>query len=98
MSSLIISSSSRYQYIKRVSTDKEIAEAMLEMQASSKTSLFLEVMVKPGVKPNLGRPKSSPEENKLAFVEKNFGFKLSDVFSSGGASDAVRGGEKKMAA
>lgn len=63
-----------YQYVRRVSDEKELGDAMLEMQASPHSSLFLEVMVKPGVKPNLGRPKSSPEQNKIAFVEKNFGF------------------------
>lgn len=50
-----------------------IGETGESADAGETPSFFLEILVKPGVKPNLGRPKSTPEENKLAFVKTHFG-------------------------
>ncbi|CAD7938995.1 unnamed protein product [Amoebophrya sp. A120] len=63
-----------YQYAETATTEEEISSRVKEMQnlPSGQSSLFLEIRVKSGVKENLGRPKTSPEENKLAFVKKHY--------------------------
>ncbi|CAD7971987.1 unnamed protein product [Amoebophrya sp. A25] len=62
-----------YEYAKSATTTEDIVRCVTEMQnAASSSSMFLEIRVKPGVRKDLGRPKSSPEQNKDAFIAKNF--------------------------
>ena len=61
-----------YEYVVRVQTEEELKNALAECRASSHKKLFVEVLVKPGSRPDLGRPKTTPEQNKQMFMQKNF--------------------------
>lgn len=49
-------------------TEQETARALLQLRREQGPSL-LEIRVKKGSRPNLGRPRSTPIENKLSFME-----------------------------
>ena len=69
----LLAKSCGYQYAETAASAEEILSRFREMRAGDGGGAwFLEIRVKKGVKEPLGRPKSSPEENKRAFVQKYF--------------------------
>jgi len=56
-----------YEHAKSVTTKKDLQEAMKSTQ-KNKGPMLIEVMVKKGARKDLGRPTSTPIENKEAFV------------------------------
>ena len=57
-----------YDKVVSVKTLEELQSRLKELCANS-GSVFIEVLVSKGARPDLGRPKSSPIENKKAFME-----------------------------
>lgn len=57
-----------YAHAVRVDTAEELQSAVKNAQSFS-APVFIEVYVSKGSRPDLGRPKSSPIENKKAFME-----------------------------
>ncbi|MCB5231338.1 MAG: phosphonopyruvate decarboxylase [Candidatus Cloacimonas sp.] len=53
-----------------VANDKEELSKCIKEIDSSKGPVFLEVRVKKGSRSDLGRPKSTPAENKVSFIKK----------------------------
>ena len=62
-----------YKRIYSVSQEAELSDAMAQINATYKNGTqeltFIEVRVKKGARKDLGRPKSTPEENKAAFIK-----------------------------
>lgn len=56
-----------YRYTRSVSTEAELQEALQELCTGAGPS-FLEVRVSPAARSDLGRPKSSPADNKRSFM------------------------------
>jgi phosphonopyruvate decarboxylase len=52
----------------RVERHEDLADRVARLRAARGPAL-LEIMVKKGARANLGRPKTSPVENKVAFTE-----------------------------
>ncbi len=50
-------------------TETEISNALIELSSLNGPN-FIDIRVKPGARADLGRPKSSPIENKKLFIEK----------------------------
>ena len=50
-------------------TETEISNALIELSSLNGPN-FIDIHVKPGARADLGRPKSSPIENKKLFIEK----------------------------
>lgn len=62
-----------YKSSKSVETAEDLKAALTEMNNGSPGPHFLEVKVKPGVRPNLGRPTQTPAQNKkelMSFLRK----------------------------
>ena len=57
-----------YKQVWRVSGQEEIGEAMVKLRECEGPAL-LEVLVNKGARKNLGRPKSSPIQNKNDFMD-----------------------------
>lgn len=67
-----IASACGYTNVVHVETESEL-DAVLKKNATQKELTFIEVFVKKGARKDLGRPKSTPQENKKAlmkFLEK----------------------------
>ena len=62
----------KYQWVKRAENKGDALSALEEVRSSDDHTFFLEVMVKPGSRTDLGRPKSTPQENEEAFMKMNF--------------------------
>jgi len=60
-----IARAASYKSVARVETKKELIEAL----AIKEYPLFLEVRVHPGARADLGRPETTPEENKNDFIK-----------------------------
>ncbi len=59
-----------YSIVKSVSTKSELETVLNEIQfMKEKKSIFIEVKVKKGARKDLGRPKTSALENKVAFMD-----------------------------
>jgi phosphonopyruvate decarboxylase len=65
-----IARSCGYERVLRVETGAALREALAaaDSAAASSPLTFIEVIVKKGARPDLGRPRSSPEENKTALM------------------------------
>ncbi len=61
-----IAKSCGYESVKRVETIEELENALSNLEEKL---TFIEVIVKKGARKDLGRPKSTPIENKKAFME-----------------------------
>jgi phosphonopyruvate decarboxylase len=61
-----IARSCGYERVLRVKTRAALKEALA---AGDNRLTFIEAVVKKGARPDLGRPRSSPEENKIALME-----------------------------
>ena len=61
-----IAKSCSYESVKKVETIEELENALSNLEEKL---TFIEVIVKKGVRKDLGRPKSTPIENKKAFME-----------------------------
>lgn len=57
-----------YKQALRAETAKEVREAMEQLKACEGPAM-LEIRVNKGARPNLGRPASTPVENKTAFIK-----------------------------
>ena len=57
-----------FKKVLTVNTVKELTEGIREMQAQGKTALIININEKSGK--DLGRPASTPKENKIMFQEK----------------------------
>ena len=71
---LAIAKANRYKAVMRAQTKNEIEACMRELRASDGPTL-LEIKVNKGVRKELGRPTTTPLENKKSFMEflrKNF--------------------------
>ncbi|MDR2396159.1 MAG: phosphonopyruvate decarboxylase [Endomicrobium sp.] len=55
-----------YKYVRRVTTIEELVNILSEKQEAS---AFIEIFVKKGARKDLGRPKTSPIENKIALMK-----------------------------
>lgn len=62
-----IAKASGYPIVKKVATDEELKKALEEAKKSAQLS-FIEVLVKKGARANLGRPTTTPKENKIALM------------------------------
>jgi phosphonopyruvate decarboxylase len=62
-----IASSCGYKWVKQVSKPEEISAAVKELRATEGPAL-LEILVNKGARKNLGRPKTSPVQNKQEFM------------------------------
>ncbi len=58
-----------YSNVKTVSSIEDLKEALIELKNNGQLS-FLEIKVKIESRQNLGRPTTSPVENKIAFMSK----------------------------
>lgn len=63
-----IARASGYSYAESVDNRRDLASGLKKLGQTEGTCL-LEIQVNKGARKNLGRPKSSPEENKLAFMD-----------------------------
>jgi phosphonopyruvate decarboxylase len=57
-----------YKTISSISKEKDINQTMLKTNSDDGPH-FIEIKIKPGNRSNIGRPTTSPEDNKRAFVE-----------------------------
>lgn len=57
-----------YKYVKRVDNEKDLGEVLREIKSKA-GPVFLEVLCSQGSRPDLGRPKGTPKENKKNFME-----------------------------
>lgn len=57
-----------YDWVEKASTAAEISEAILRLQQHKGTGL-LDVRVNKGFRSNLGRPSTTPQENKISLME-----------------------------
>lgn len=57
-----------YKTISSISNEKDINQTMLKTNTDDGPH-FIEIKIKPGNRSNIGRPTTSPEDNKKAFVE-----------------------------
>ena len=62
-----IASACGYKWVRQVSTEDELRRAMDEMH-NTDGPCFLEVLVNKGARKNLGRPRTSPMQNKTDFM------------------------------
>jgi phosphonopyruvate decarboxylase len=58
-----------YTWSAYAETEAEVNEKFAELQAHADGPGLLEIRVRPGARDDLGRPTSSPVENKEAFME-----------------------------
>lgn len=58
-----------YQHVRRVHAKAELQEALAKKDPEQDAPAFIEVRIKKGARNDLGRPKTSPVENKAAFME-----------------------------
>ncbi|QTQ15144.1 phosphonopyruvate decarboxylase [Treponema parvum] len=63
-----IAKAAGYEYTASISTPEELKKILLNPEIKNKLS-FIEIKVHKGARSNLGRPTSTPEENKKAFME-----------------------------
>ncbi len=57
-----------YPHVKRVDTAEALAQAVVSARASQ-AAAFIEVLCRCGNRPDLGRPQSTPAENRDAFMQ-----------------------------
>lgn len=57
-----------YENVIKVKTLQELEQILIDARTNNKLT-FVEVMVKKGARKDLGRPKSTPQDNKKAFME-----------------------------
>jgi phosphonopyruvate decarboxylase len=78
-----------YKQVFSVKTIKELRQVLNEITASGKKNgpPFIEVLVRKGNRKDLGRPRSSPQENKEAFMRFVSAIKMSQTPLSGGQYD-----------
>ena len=62
-----IAKSMGYDYVLTAKNEKQLKEAILKVKKYKGTS-FLEVMISNGTRSDLGRPKSTPLENKKSLM------------------------------
>jgi len=62
-----LAASLNYKYYLKASTATEVTAAMLQAK-QLKGPILLEVLIAQGSRDNLGRPDSSAEQNKIAFM------------------------------
>lgn len=65
---LQIANSCGYEWIKRVSTKKDLIKSIRELKSVNGPAL-LEIQIKPGFRDNLGRPTNTAERNKELFMK-----------------------------
>ena len=59
-----------YKNVYKTTTEEEINKIMPEINnKNTEGPVFLEIRIKTGARPDLGRPKLSPKENKMKFME-----------------------------
>lgn len=63
-----IAAASGYPVTKKVETEKALQEALADAKTNGKLT-FIEVIVKKGARKDLGRPTTTPKENKVALME-----------------------------
>ena len=63
-----IATASGYKYAKSIIDTRDIAETIREMTETQGAAL-LEIKVKKGNRPDLGRPTATPVENKTIFMD-----------------------------
>ena len=56
-----------YENVLKVETPEELDAALNDSESKSKLT-FVEVLVTKGARKDLGRPKSTPKENKIALM------------------------------
>lgn len=57
-----------YREAWQVKTPKDVATGMADLRAAQGPAM-LEILIRKGARPDLGRPKTSPRQNKAAFME-----------------------------
>ena len=57
-----------YATAQRVTTKKDLQEAIIAASATDGVT-FIEVQVRPGNRADIGRPTSTPEQNKMAMMK-----------------------------
>ena len=57
-----------YRHARRLDRPEQIPDAMANLRAAEGPAM-LEILVCKGARPDLGRPKTSPQQNKAAFME-----------------------------
>jgi phosphonopyruvate decarboxylase len=65
-----IASACGYEYVKSVENEEQLKEVLPQLENNGKLS-FLVIKVKKGSRPDLGRPTTTPKENRDAFI-RNF--------------------------
>jgi phosphonopyruvate decarboxylase len=63
-----IAEASGYRRVMSASNSKQVTDFLVEFMFNPQSS-FLEIMVKPGSRADLGRPTETPRENKKVFME-----------------------------